>query len=227
LQDITVTLPRGAISVLVGDSGSGKSTLLALLQRLYQPHAGRILISEHDLRYYTLASLRRNLAVVHQQPLVLSGTILENLAPGESQPDLRRLVALCREVGVIGFIESLPQGFLTPLSENGAGLSGGQRQRLALVRALYLEAPILLLDEPTSALDAEAELRLLELLRRRRADGHTIVVATHAARLLELADRVITLAGGRLVSVRPPGRQVVRPGDSSDVAGIAGSLPAG
>jgi ABC-type bacteriocin/lantibiotic exporter with double-glycine peptidase domain len=221
LQDIMLTLPRGAISVLVGDSGCGKSTLLALVQRLYEPQAGRILIGDHDIRYHTLASLRRNLAVVHQQPQLLSGTILENLAPGEFQPDLRRLVALCRDIGIAEFIESLPQGFLTPLSENGAGLSGGQRQRLALVRALYQDAPILLLDEPTSALDAGSESRLLELLRRLRAEGRTIVVATHTARLPAAADLVVTLADGRIVSTRQPdGHSRPREG-TAEFAGVA------
>jgi ABC-type bacteriocin/lantibiotic exporter with double-glycine peptidase domain len=221
LQDITVTLPRGAISVLVGDSGSGKSTLLALLQRLYEPQAGRILISDHDIRYYTLASLRRNLAVVHQQPQLLSGTILENLAPGDYQPDMRRLVALCREVGILEFVESLPQGFLTVLSENGTGLSGGQRQRLAMVRALYQDAPILLLDEPASALDAGAELQLLAVLRRLRAAGRTIVVATHTVRLLGLADLVVTVSGGRIVSTRRPDRPAIELEGTTEFAGVA------
>ncbi len=201
LHDITLTLPNGRITALVGESGCGKSTLLALLQRLYEPEAGRLFIGEHDLRYFRLASLRRHLAVVPQQTHLLSGTVLENLAPGDYQPDLERIVRLCREVAVLDFIEKLPQGFLTPLTENGANLSGGQRQRLALVRALYLAAPILLLDEPSSALDARSEEVLLATLARLRAAGCTIVIAAHSAALCAVADQVVTLAQGRVISV--------------------------
>lgn len=203
LENISLTLPAGRITALRGASGCGKSTLLALIQRLYHPQAGHISIGGHDIQYYRLENLRRNLAVVSQQPQMLSGTILENLAPGDYQPDMRRLLRLCREVGILDFVEKLPQGFLTHLNENGAGLSGGQRQRLALVRALYLEAAIILLDEPSSALDAGSEERLMETLRRLRTEGRTVVIAAHTSRLLEVADMVVTLADGRVSAVQP------------------------
>jgi len=203
LSGVTLVLPHGRITALVGESGCGKSTLLSLLQRLYEPDAGRILIGGHDIRYYRLTSLRRNVAVVAQQTHLLSGTVLENLAPGEAEPDLERLVRLCRETGVLGFIEKLPQGFLTPLTENGGNLSGGQRQRLALVRALYLDTPILLLDEPTSALDPEAEQATLAALQRWQATGRTVVVAAHSAAVLGIAEVVVTLAGGTVRSIEP------------------------
>lgn len=203
LQDITFTIPAGRITAIVGESGSGKSTLLALMQRLYLPSEGRIFFGEHDVQYYRLGSLRRHLAVVPQQTHLLAGAIAQNLAPGDPQPDMERLLRLCREVGALEFIEKLPAGFFTHLSENGSNLSGGQRQRLAIVRALYLDAPVLLLDEPSSSLDTEAEECLAELLRRRcDREGRTIIVATHTPRLIELADRVVRLAGGRVVSVQ-------------------------
>lgn len=198
LQEITLSIPAGTITVIVGESGCGKSTLLALLQRLYLPSEGRIFLGEHDLNYYRLSSLRRCLAVVPQQTHLLSGTILENLAPGDSAPDMEKILRLCREVGALEFIEKLPQGFLTHLSENGGNLSGGQRQRLALVRALYCDAPILLLDEPSSALDAQAEQTLVALCERQRALGRTVIVAAHTPAFLAAADRVLTIVGGRL-----------------------------
>jgi len=203
LREVNLTLPAGKITALVGESGCGKSTLLALIQRLYLPSEGRIFVGEHDITYYRLDSLRRQLAVVPQQTHLLSGTVLENLAPGDYQPDMERVLRLCREVGALEFVEQLPQGFFTHLNENGANLSGGQRQRLALARALYLDAPILLLDEPSSALDAKAEETLLGQLARLRAQGRTIVVAAHTSALLAVADQVVTLAGGRVVSVEP------------------------
>ena len=174
---------------------------MALVQRLYEPESGRVLVGEHDLRYFRLASLRRQLAVVPQQTHLLGGTVLENLAPGGEQPDMERLLRLCRETGVLEFIEKLPQGFLTHLNENGLNLSGGQRQRLALVRAHYLDAPILLLDEPSSALDATAEEVLLVTLQRLRAAGRTIVIAAHSPAVLTIADRIVKLAAGTVAAV--------------------------
>ena len=203
LHDITLTLPAGRITVITGASGCGKSTLLALLQRLYLPERGRILLGEIDLNYFQLASLRRHLAVVPQQTHLLSGTILENLAPGDPQPDLQRLLKLCREVGALEFIEKLPQGFFTHLNENGANLSGGQRQRLALVRALYFDAPILLLDEPTSSLDAAAEESFIRVLQTLRDAGKTIIVAAHNSGLLAVADNVVQMEAGRILNQVP------------------------
>jgi ATP-binding cassette subfamily B protein len=131
--------------------------------------------------------------------------VLENLAPGCYQPDLERLLLLCREAGVLEFIEKLPQGFLTPLNENAANLSGGQRQRLALVRALYLDAPILLLDEPSSALDARSEEIMLGILVKLRNEGRTIIIAAHTPGVMKVADLVVTLAAGAVVSVAEAG----------------------
>lgn len=201
LEDITLTIPAGKITALIGESGCGKSTLLALIQRLYLPQSGRIRLGGHDLGYFRLESLRRYLAVVPQQTQLMTGTILENLAPGDYQPDMRRILTLCREVGILEFVEKLPQGFFTHLNENGSSLSGGQRQRLALVRALYLDAPILLLDEPSSALDPDSEQLLMGILRRLRSEGRTIVLAAHASWLLTLADQTVLLSGGKIESI--------------------------
>jgi len=201
LQDVSFEASRGRITVLVGESGCGKSTVLSLLQRLYTPSGGRIFIGEHDIQYYSLASVRRAVAVVPQQTVLLSGTVVENIAPGEFEPDMERVLGVCREVGILETIEKLPQGFLTFLSENGANLSGGQRQRLALARALYRDAPILILDEPSSALDAQSEKLLMDVLRGQRDAGKTILLAAHSRSLLEIADQVVTLAAGKVAKV--------------------------
>lgn len=217
LEDVTVTFPAGRLTVLTGESGGGKSTLLALLQRLHRPTAGTIRIGGHDLAQFRLDGYRRHLGVVAQQTQLLSGTILENLAPGDPAPDAERLLALCRDAGALDFVAALPGGLQARLGEGGANLSGGQRQRLAWVRALRREAPILLLDEPTAALDAEAEARLVALAWRQRDAGRTVVVATHAPAFLAAADRVVVLAGGRVRAVRDRAEATDaqhRPGDA-------------
>lgn len=201
-HEVSFTIPPGQITLLVGESGCGKSTLLALLQRLYLPTRGQIFFDGVDAGDFSLASLRRQLAVVPQHPAFLSGTLLENLAPGDDHPQIDRIKDLCREIGMLEFIEQLPHGLLSPLGENGSGLSGGQRQRLALVRALYVDAPFLLLDEPTAALDAVSTRRVAEVLRRLRREGKTIVIAAHDSSLLALADQIVTLANGTAMTSR-------------------------
>jgi len=202
LKDVTLSFSAGCIAALAGESGCGKSTLLALIQRLYLPGQGRIMFGDIDAQSFTLDSLRRHLAVVPQATVLLSGTVLENLAPGDPQPDLERLHDLCREVGVLELIENLPRGFDTPLTENGANLSGGQRQRLALVRALYLDAPIMLLDEPTASLDPAGESRVLSLLRKLRDKGRIIIIAAHHPAVLACADRVVEFVGGKVIAIK-------------------------
>ena len=218
LHNLTLTLSAGKITVIAGASGCGKSTLLTLLQRLHLPDQGRIMLGDIDLNYFQLAGLRRHLAVVPQQTQLLTGTLLENLAPGTASPDLQRLLKLCREVGALEFIEKLPQGFFTYLTENGANLSGGQRQRLAIVRALYLDAPVLLLDEPTSALDAAAEESFIRLLQTLRDAGTTIIIAAHNARLLAAADCVVRMEVGRIISSSASPADRVSTGASASAA---------
>jgi ABC-type bacteriocin/lantibiotic exporter with double-glycine peptidase domain len=199
LIDVSFQVNPGELTVLAGESGSGKSTLLALFQRLYEPEEGRISLDGHSISLYTLRSLRAALAVVPQRIELFNGTIVENIAPGQTVPDSERLLAISRELGLDELWQTLPNGILTPLTEGGANLSGGQRQRIALARALYRKSSILLLDEPSSALDLDAEQRLIETLIARRDEGALVVVATHRAALLDTADAVIQLEKGRLV----------------------------
>jgi ATP-binding cassette subfamily B protein len=193
LNGLSVRLSSGTITALVGPSGCGKSTLLALIQRQYQPASGAIFVGETDLQYIRLASLRRNVAYVSQKIDLLAGTILENLAPGVVQPEMTRVVRLCRKVGILEFIESLPRGFHTLVTENGTNLSGGQRQRIAIVRALYSDARIVLMDEPSSALDSESEDLLMQILEEFRDAGRLVLVAAHHQRILRICDKVIDL----------------------------------
>jgi len=204
LDNISLTIPCGKITALVGESGCGKSTLLALLQKLYAPDTGAVSIGSLDLKYVRLESLRETVAIVPQRVDLLAGTVVENLAPRNFAPNMTRLVQVCRDVGALDFIEKLPLGFKTHLSENGINLSGGQRQRLALARALFADAAILILDEPSSALDAKSEGVLKQALSDLRASGKTIVIATHNPGLLQIADRVVEIEAGRIRVVRAP-----------------------
>lgn len=204
LQGISLIFQSGQIVALAGRSGCGKSTILSLLQRHYLPDKGQILIDGVNIQYLKLERLRALIAHVPQRIDMLAGTVLENLAPGEARPDMPRIMELCRKVGILEFIESLPRGFHTHVSENGANLSGGQKQRVAVVRALYSDAPIVLMDEPSSALDSDSEDMLVETLSAMRVQGKLIILAVHNQRLLSLCDKKVELSDGRVVAVTYP-----------------------
>lgn len=200
LENVSFNAEHGRLTVLAGPSGCGKSTILSLLQRLYEPTEGRIFIGEYDLNYYSLENLRLNIGVVPQHTVLLSGPLVENLAVGDYTPDMKRLLKICEDVGILETIEKLPQGFATHLTENGSNMSGGQRQRFAMVRALYRNCPILLLDEPSSAIDKESETMLMETLSLLKKQGVTIIMAAHNQRLISFADKVIKMEAGRIVN---------------------------
>ncbi|MFO1450710.1 MAG: peptidase domain-containing ABC transporter [Opitutaceae bacterium] len=198
LHAVSLVCRRGELTLLAGPSGCGKSTLLALLQAQFRPESGHIRLGEVDLKLFDLGGLRRGLAVLPQQVELFSGTVLENVAPDPTAPDLPRLLAACREAGVLPWIESQPAGFGTWLHEAGVNLSGGQRQRLALARALYRAAPLLLLDEPTSALDPASESEIVSKIRARVEAGVTVIVVAHGEAWRRAADAVVWMEQGRV-----------------------------
>ena len=199
LRDLTLTAPPARMTAIVGESGSGKSTLLSLIQGVYQPRAGRIRIGGYELSQIDRSSLSDRVIAVPQEVHLFAGTVIENVAPGEPQPDMARLLEVCEQVGVATFAEDLPEGFATPIGENGATLSGGQRQRLALARALYRRPAVLLLDEATSNLDSTTERMVRRALRRARDGGMTVVVVAHRLSSLRDADFITVLKEGRAV----------------------------
>jgi subfamily B ATP-binding cassette protein MsbA len=200
LDRVSLDIAAGETVALVGSSGSGKTTLAGLLPRFYDVGSGSIKLDGADLRDYTLTSLRRQIALVSQDVVLFNDTLAANIAYGDPEPSLDRIEAAARAAHAHEFIERQPEGYLTPVGENGLRLSGGQRQRLAIARAIYKNAPILILDEATSALDTESE-RLVQAALETLMQGRTTVVIAHRLSTIENADRIVVLDGGRIAEV--------------------------
>ena len=198
-EDLNLEIPKSKIAAIVGESGSGKSTLMALLQRLYPLQQGHVSIGEFDLRYVKADSLRNVVGVVPQKIDLFSGNVVDNIAIGDYQPDMKKVIAICSGLGIIEFIERLPHGFNTYLGENGATLSGGQRQRIAIARALYKEPEILILDEATSSLDSSSEKYVQKMVDMLRAQGKTVILIAHRLSTVFRADKIIVLENGKVV----------------------------
>jgi len=196
---LNLTFEKGKISAVVGESGSGKSSMLSILQNLYPLQSGRVCIGGVDVRHIAPASLRNLIALVPQQIDLFDGTLLENIALGDFEPDIPRVFALCEQIGLMPFIQSLPAGMQTQVGEKGAKLSGGQRQRIAIARALYRNPEILALDEATSALDPESEHYIKNGIAQLRAEGKTIIIIAHRLATVTQANTIYVLNGGKLV----------------------------
>jgi ATP-binding cassette, subfamily B, bacterial len=204
LRHLDLEVAAGERVCVVGPTGAGKSTLLALLLRFYDPDAGAIELDGTDLRDLELGSLRRQLALVPQDPWMLDGTIADNVGFGRPGATRERLEAVVAQTGVHELIQRLPDGWDTQIGEGGVRLSGGQRRRVALARAILRDASVLLLDEPTSGLDAASEQAVLDALDL-AAEGRTVLSVSHRLSLADRADRVVVLDGGRVVEQGPPG----------------------
>jgi len=200
LDRVSLDIAAGETVALVGSSGSGKTTLAGLLPRFYDVSGGSIKLDGVDLRDYTMTSLRQQIALVSQDVVLFNDTLAANIAYGDPQPSMQRIEAAARAAHAHEFIERQPNGYLTSVGENGLRLSGGQRQRLAIARALYKNAPILILDEATSALDTESE-RLVQAALEVLMQGRTTVVIAHRLSTIENADRIVVLDGGRIAEV--------------------------
>ena len=222
LSNFSLAIPAGATVALVGSSGAGKSTLAGMLVRFHDPTSGRIRLDGHDLRTLQLSSLRRNFALVLQEPMLFDATIGENIAYGRPAASQAQIRAAARSAGANEFIERLPAAYETRIGGQGQLLSLGQRQRIAIARAFLRDAPILILDEPTSSLDAETESLVMSSLRELMR-GRTTVIVTHRLSAVGEVDMVIAVNGGLAEvsgSLRPLRISEALPAD--DLVPIAG-----
>ena len=200
LKDVNLEIPAGTFVGIVGQSGSGKSTLMKLLPRLYDPEEGRILIDDYDIGKVELYSLRRQIGIVPQDPLLFSGTVSENIALTNPEASSEEIVRAARLANAHDFIMDLPSGYSTSVGERGAALSGGQRQRVAIARTLLSNPKLLVMDEATSALDYETERKVCDNLLNNLND-RTVFFITHRLSTIRQADMIVMLHQGAVVEV--------------------------
>jgi subfamily B ATP-binding cassette protein MsbA len=201
LKNVTLSIRAGETIALVGSSGGGKTTFANLVPRFYHPDAGTITIDGHDIETLSLASLRRNIALVSQEVALFNDTVAANIAYGQAAGASREAIERAAAAAhALEFIRAMPQGFDTLIGENGVRLSGGQRQRLAIARTVLKDAPILILDEATSALDSESEKHVQAALEQ-LMQGRTTIVIAHRLSTIENADRIVVLDKGEIAEI--------------------------
>jgi ATP-binding cassette subfamily B protein/subfamily B ATP-binding cassette protein MsbA len=198
LKNISFHVPPGKKIAIVGPTGAGKSTLVSLLPRFYEPQSGRVTIDGIDIREFRLKSLRRQIAMILQPPLVFPVTIRENIAYGRPDATMVEIVSAAQVAQVHDFVEQLPQKYETVVSEQGSTLSEGQKLRLTIARGVLLNAPILILDEPTSSVDSETEALIMEGLEHLMA-GRTTFIIAHRLSTVRQADLILFLRDGEIV----------------------------
>lgn len=199
LNGVSFTLPAGQTTTLLGHSGSGKSSIATLLPRLMDVSSGEIRINGIPIKHFCLQDLRKNIAMVTQEPVLVDDTVLANIVYGDTAPDLNKVWAALESAGLAQTIRELPQVLHTMIGESGNRLSGGQKQRLTIARAFYKNAPILILDEATSALDTDSESHIQQTLKGLQA-GRTCLVITHRLNTIDETSKIIKLSAGQMVS---------------------------
>ena len=198
LDGISFRARPGQITAIVGATGAGKTSLVSLLSRFYDPWSGRVLLDDYDLRDLELDSLRENISLVLQDPFLFPMSVSDNIAFGRPEASRAEIVRVAEAAHAHDFIEQLPQGYDTIISERGTSLSGGERQRIAIARAVLKDAPVLILDEPTSALDAHTEGRIFQALSTLMEDRTTFIIS-HRLSTIRRADQILALEAGRVV----------------------------
>ena len=198
IKDISFEAAPGQAIAVVGPTGAGKSTFMSLLPRFYDPQKGRVLIDNIDIKQLTLKSLRQQISIVLQEPLLFSATIADNIRYGRLDAEMDEIIEAAKAANAHDFIMGLPLGYDTQLGERGAMLSGGERQRIAVARAFLKNAPILILDEPTSSIDSKTEAVILEALERLMM-GRTTFMVAHRLSTLRNISKILVLHQGQIV----------------------------
>jgi len=198
-QNFSFTIPKGKLTAVIGESGSGKTTLASLLQKLYTLNAGKITVNDLDVNNFSCDSLRSMVSIVPQQLSLFSGNIIDNIAIGDLQPDMERIVSIVQQLGLMSFVEKLPNGFTTQIGENGTSLSGGEKQRLAIARAMYKNPEIFIFDEATSSLDSDSEQYVKSVIQTLKNQGKTILLIAHRLSTVIDADKIAILENGILI----------------------------
>ncbi len=197
LNGLSFKIEPGQVVAVVGHTGAGKSTIVQLIPRLYDPTSGQILVDGHDIREYTLESLRAQISMVLQESILFTGSLVENIAYGRPDASGPEIVEAAKNANADEFISKMPDGYYTLLGERGSNLSGGQRQRIAIARAFIRETPILILDEPSTGLDAESTDLVLQALRK-LMKGKTTIIISHELNLIRDADKIIVIKAGEI-----------------------------
>ncbi|WP_291400510.1 peptidase domain-containing ABC transporter [Daejeonella sp.] len=198
-KNFNAVFKNNETTAIVGESGSGKTTLISLIQNLYPIKEGKIYIGDYDLKYIHYKSLRNAIGVIPQQLNLFSGNIIDNIALGDTFPNIQWVMDLSKQLGITEFVEKLPNGFETQIGENGTMLSGGQKQRIAIARALYKNPEILLMDEATSSLDTNSETIVKEVIDSFKAKGKTVIIIAHRLSTIADADTIFVMENGSVV----------------------------
>ena len=198
-ENLNLTIKKKTFTAIVGESGSGKTTLVSLLQNIYPIQSGTIRIGDLDLAHIRTDSLRRLISVVPQKLDLFAGSVIDNIAVGDYEPDMDKILSVCRKLNIIELLEKLPNGFNTYIGENGVNLSGGEKQRIAIARALYKDPEILILDEATSSLDSGSEQYVYNTIKYLLSRKKTIIVIAHRLSTIMRADQIILLKDGKLI----------------------------
>jgi ATP-binding cassette subfamily B protein len=198
LKDLSFNINGGEITGIAGESGCGKSTIAALLMRIFPVKSGRIRIGDFDIRDVESSSLRKIIGIVPQRIDLFSGNFIDNIASDARDTDITKVLHVCEQVGILKFIDSLPNGLYTKIGERGYTLSGGEMQKIAIARALYREPSILIMDEATSSLDPNAEITIRKLIQSIKVQGKTVIIIAHRLNSLIYSDRIICLHDNKI-----------------------------
>lgn len=199
LKDISVEIPAGSVTAIVGPSGSGKSSLLNLLARFYDPQQGRVLLGGVDLRHFAADELYAYLGFVFQDVQLFNGSVLENVRVGKANASDDAVIVACKAAWCDDFVMQLPEGYQTRIGENGQSLSGGERQRLSIARAILRDAPVLLLDEATASVDPDTQFEIQQALSQ-LIKNRTVIVIAHRLHTIQFAEQILVLDQGQIIA---------------------------